>query len=221
MSQPDHASPASPRWHRRPEARPDEILDAALEVFGEHGFARAKLEDVAARAGVSKGTLYLYFDSKETLFRAMVRAKLVAAVQEGRAFVESFQGSSRDLLVAFIKRMYAVLREPRLSRITKLVQSELASFPELARFYFDEVILPARRLLASILERGVASGEFRPVAHGFAERAIPSLMVHTAHVQCFFTQFDPGALTDEQILQGVIDFALHGVLARPEPARKA
>ncbi len=221
MSQPDHASPASPRWHRRPEARPDEILDAALEVFGEHGFARAKLEDVAARAGVSKGTLYLYFDSKETLFRAMVRAKLVAAVQEGRAFVESFQGSSRDLLVAFIKRMYAVLREPRLSRITKLVQSELASFPELARFYFDEVILPARRLLASILERGVASGEFRPVAHGFAERAIPSLMVHTAQVQCFFTQFDPGALTDEQILQGVIDFALHGVLARPEPARKA
>lgn len=221
MSQPDHASPASPRWHRRPEARPDEILDAALEVFGEHGFARAKLEDVAARAGVSKGTLYLYFDSKETLFRAMVRAKLVAAVQEGRAFVESFQGSSRDLLVAFIKRMYAVLREPRLSRITKLVQSELASFPELARFYFDEVILPARRLLASILERGVASGEFRPVAHGFAQRAIPSLMVHTAQVQCFFTQFDPGALTDEQILQGVIDFALHGVLARPEPARKA
>src|SRR5581483_10680137 len=197
MSQPDHASPASPRWHRRPEARPDEILDAALEVFGEHGFARAKLEDVAARAGVSKGTLYLYFDSKETLFRAMVRAKLVAAVQEGRAFVESFQGSSRDLLVAFIKRMYAVLREPRLSRITTLVQSELASFPELARFYFDEVSLPARRLLASSLERGVASGEFRPVAHGFAERAIPSLMVHTAQVQCFFTQFDPGALTDE------------------------
>lgn len=223
MPRPGHDSPSAspaPRWHRRPEARPDEILDAALEVFGEHGFARAKLEDVAARAGVSKGTLYLYFDSKESLFRAMVRAKLVAAVQEGRAFVESFQGSSRDLLVAFIKRMYAVLREPRLSRITKLVQSELASFPELARFYFDEVILPARRLLGSILDRGVASGEFRPVPHGFARRAIPSLMVHTAQVQCFFTRFDPEALDDEQILQGVIDFALHGVLARPEPARK-
>ena len=74
----------SPRWQRRPEDRPDEILDAATTVFGEQGFARTRLEDVAKRAGVSKGTLYLYFDSKESLFREMVRRNVVSVVAEER-----------------------------------------------------------------------------------------------------------------------------------------
>ena len=164
---PDASDPQTsppPRWQRRPEARPEEILDAALEVFGEQGFARARLEDVAQRAGVSKGTLYLYFDSKETLFREMVRAKAVAALREGAAFVEAFQGSHRDLLTEFLRRMYRVLQEQNLSRISRLVQAELASFPELAHFYSQEVILPARRLVESIITRGIEAGEFR--AHG-------------------------------------------------------
>ena len=144
-------SPPAPRWQRRPEARPEEILDAALEVFGEQGYARARLEEVAQRAGVSKGTVYLYFDSKETLFREMVRAKAVAALRQGEAFAAAFQGSHRDLLVAFLERMYQLLREHKLSRISRLVQSELVGFPELAHFYTQEVILPARRLVESIL----------------------------------------------------------------------
>src|SRR5215510_5730381 len=136
MSQPaDATNPPTPRWQRRPEARPEEILDAAIDVFGEQGFARTRLEEVARRAGVSKGTLYLYFDSKETLFREMVRAKAVAALREGEAFVESYTGSNRDLLVEFLKRKYKLLREQSLSRISRLVQSELPGFPELAHFY--------------------------------------------------------------------------------------
>src|SRR6266511_3278000 len=135
----------SPRWQRRPEARPEEILDAAFEEFGEQGFARTRLEEVAQRAGVSKGTLYLYFDSKETLFREMVRARAVTAIREGEAFVQGFQGSHRDLLVAFLQRMYRVLRDQNLSRISRLVQAELVSFPELAQFYTEEVLLPAVR----------------------------------------------------------------------------
>src|SRR4029079_12909788 len=86
------------RSQRRAEARPDEILDAALAVFGESGFARAKIEDVARIAGVSKGTVYLYFDSKEALFREMVRAKVVAVLAEAEAYVRTFDGSARDLL---------------------------------------------------------------------------------------------------------------------------
>lgn len=210
---------APPRWQRRPEARPEEILDAAFDVFGEQGFARTRLEDVAQRAGVSKGTLYLYFDSKETLFREMVRARAVAALREGEAFVAGFQGSHRDLLVAFLQRMYRVLREQNLSWISRLVQAELVSFPELAHFYTQEVILPARRLVETILERGVASGEFRPTPLGFASRAVPMLLIHATQTQCFFQRFDPEALSDEDTLAGVIDFCLHGVLARPEPRR--
>jgi len=215
----DAATTAPPRWQRRPEARPEEILDAALEVFGEHGFAQAKLDDVARVAGVSKGTLYLYFDSKETLFREMVQAKSVAAVRESEAFVEAFQGSNRDLLVELMKRKYALMRNQQISRISKLVQSESQRFPELAEFYLQAVVLPARRLVERVLARGIASGEFRPTTHGFATRGLPMLLVQATQTQCFFQQFDPEALTDEQTLEGLIDFALNGVVARPEPQR--
>ncbi|HZM25950.1 MAG TPA: TetR/AcrR family transcriptional regulator [Gemmatimonadales bacterium] len=220
MSQPaDTTNPPAPRWQRRPQERPEEILDAAFDVFGEQGFARTRLEEVAQRAGVSKGTLYLYFDSKETLFREMVRAKAVAALREAEAFVEGFQGTNRDLLITFLRRMYRVLRQQNLTRISRLVQAELGSFPELAHFYTQEVILPARRLMETIIVRGVASGEFRETPLGFASRAVPMLLIHAAQTQCFFQRFDPEALSDEETLDGVIDFCLSGVLARPEPQR--
>jgi AcrR family transcriptional regulator len=215
MSEPSFASPTPPRWQRRPEARPEEILDAALTVFGESGFARAKIEDVARLAGVSKGTVYCYFDSKESLFREMVRAKVVAYLAEAEVFVRTFDGSARALLSELIRRMYGRLRREPMMQLARVVQGELPHFPELARFYFDEVILRARRLIAQVLERGVASGEFRPSATGFAARGLSSMLVHTAHVQCFFHRFDPQALSEEQAIEGLVDLYLHGVLAHP------
>jgi AcrR family transcriptional regulator len=213
-----HRTPAdltSPRWQRRPDARPEEILDAAQTVFGECGFARTKLDDVARLAGVSKGTVYLYFDSKESLFREMVRTKMVAVLAEFEELVRTHQGTSRELLIELITRLYYGLRKERMARISRLVQAELESFPELAQFYFDEVILRARRIVADVLERGIASGEFRASARAFAARGLPSLLVHTVQVQCFFHGLDPAALTDEQALQGLIDLYLHGVLEPP------
>lgn len=206
---------ARPRWQRRPAARPEEILDAAFEVFGEEGFARTKLDDVARRAGVSKGTLYLYFDSKEALFREMVRAKIIPCVVQGEELVRTFEGPPRDLLVAVIRRMWSVVRSAEVARIGRLVQSELGSFPELGRFYFDEVIARTRRLIQAAIDRGVASGDFRRVPHHFATRAIASLLVHSAQQQCFFAPLDPAPLSDDQVLNGVIDIVLNGVLARP------
>jgi AcrR family transcriptional regulator len=215
VSEQSPSTPTSPRWQRRPEARPDEILDAAMNVFGESGFARAKIDDVARVAGVSKGTVYLYFDSKDSLFREMVRAKVVASLAEAEAFVRTFDGSARELLVELIRRMYGRVRRDQMMQLARMVQGELTHFPELARFYFDEVILRARRLVEQVLERGVASGEFRPSAGGFAARGLSSLLVHTAQVQCFFQHFDPQALTEEQAVDGLIDLYLHGVLAHP------
>jgi AcrR family transcriptional regulator len=208
-----------PRWQRRPEARPEEILDAALVVFGESGFARAKIDDVARLAGVSKGTVYLYYDSKEALFREMVRAKIVANLAAGEALVRTHEGSARALLVDLIRGMYVRMRDEGMTRIARVVQAELMYFPELARFYFDEVILRARRLVELVLERGAATGEFRVSEHGFAARGLSSLLVHTAQVQCFFHVFDPQALRDEQALDGLLDLYLHGVLARPAEER--
>lgn len=212
-------SSGEPRWQRRPDARPEEILEAAKHVFGESGYAGTKLEDVARRAGVSKGTLYLYFDSKEALFREMVRAKVVAALAHAEEAVRTFDGSSRELLVILISSMYRRLRDDGMARVSRVVQAELPSFPELAQFYFEEVILRSRRLVSRVLERGVESGEFREVSHGFAARGLASLLVHTAQLQCFFHDFDPDQLSDEAALGGLVDLYLHGVLARPdEPA---
>ena len=212
-------SSGEPRWQRRPDARPEEILEAAKHVFGESGYAGTKLEDVARLAGVSKGTLYLYFDSKEALFREMVRAKVVAALAHAEETVRTFDGSSRELLVILISSMYRRLRDEGMARVGRVVQAELPSFPELAQFYFEEVILRSRRLVSRVLERGVESGEFREVSHGFAARGLASLLVHTAQLQCFFHDFDPDQLSDEAALGGLVDLYLHGVLARPdEPA---
>jgi AcrR family transcriptional regulator len=219
MSDPQSSSPSAPRWQRRPEARPEEILDAALAVFGESGFARAKIDDVARLAGVSKGTVYLYFDSKESLFREMVRAKVVASLAEAEEFAHAFDGSARALLIELIRRMYRRVRRDQMMQLARMVQGELPHFPELARFYFDEVILRARRLVELVLERGVATGEFRPGVSGFAARGLSSLLVHTAQVQCFFQRFDPQALTEEQAVEGLIDLYLHGVLLHPEEPR--
>ncbi len=205
-------SSATPRWQRRPEARPEEILDAAQQVFGEMGFARAKLDDVARLAGVSKGTVYLYFDSKETLFREMVRAKVVTNLEEAEEIVRHHRGSARELLVSLTEGMYLRMRDAGMARISRVVQAELGSFPELAHFYFNEVILRARHLVQQVLERGVASGEFRPEALTFGPRGLPSLLVHTANVQCFFHQFDPEALDDREAIEGLIDLYLNGVL---------
>ena len=215
MANPDPTDTVTPRWQRRPEARPEEIIDAAQQVFGENGFARSKLEDVARIAGVSKGTVYLYFDSKESLFRAMVRAKVVAGLTEAEEFVRSHDGPCGELLASLIRLMYRRMRSDQMARISRLVNAELSNFPELAKFYFEEVILRARRLIEDVIRRGIDAGEFRAVQHGFAARGLCSLLVQTAQVQRFFHDVDPGALTEEQAIEGLIDLYLYGVLARP------
>ena len=100
-----------PRWQRRKEARPGEIVAAALEVFVEHGFAAAKLADVARRAGVTKGTLYLYFDSKEALFKAVVRETIVPVIAQGEALARSFTGSARELLERLVREYWRLVGE--------------------------------------------------------------------------------------------------------------
>lgn len=204
-----------PRWQRRPDARPAEILAAAAEVFSASGFARARLDDVARRARVSKGTLYRYFESKDALFRAMVRASVVTRLAAGEELVRTDEGTSRALLEQIIRQIWDSMRDPTLAGIIRLVHSELHEFPELARFYFDEVIVRGRHLVQSVLDRGVARGEFRADLHGFAARGIPLLMVISAQTQCFFAPLDPERLADEQVLDGILDLSLNGVAARP------
>ena len=213
-------APRTPRWHRRPDDRPDEIIDAAVSAFGEMGFAKANLCDVARRAGVSKGTVYLYFENKEALFREMVRSRVVRSFAADETDAEPREESARQELIGIMTKMWDTVRTPEMARIVRLVHSEISNFPDLARFYFDEVILPIRRLVRTILERGVAQGEFRRVNPDFFCRAISSLLVHGAMHQRFFAGVDPQALTDDQVLDGILDFVTNG-LARPNTAAAA
>jgi len=204
-----------PRWQRRPESRPEEILDAALHVFGEQGFARTRLEDVAKRAGVSKGTLYLYFKSKEDLFREMARFCVSASLAEGEEFVRTFQGTTRDLLEQFIRRYWAKMNDPVNLRLVRVVHLELTNFPELARFYFQEVITQMRSLIQSIIQLGIERGEFRTVNPGFAARALQILCAQLAQYQHHFRAYDLHPMSHDELQSGIIDLYLNGVLLQP------
>lgn len=154
---------AAPERRRRKEARPAELTHAALDLFVEKGYAATRLEDVAARAGVSKGTLYLYFESKEALFKAVVREGLLPALAEGESLVAGFHGPSDALLSQVVSGMWRQIGTQRVGGIPKLVFAEANNFPEIASFYYEEVILRGTALIRSVVVRGIARGEFRPV----------------------------------------------------------
>lgn len=159
-----------PRWERRKQARPGELLEAALELFVERGFAATRLDQVAARAGVSKGTLYLYYASKEDLFKAVVRQNIVPLIEAFRRDIAHSQASSAELLRDFFHEWWRRFGATRLAGICKLVVSEAGNFPELARFFEQEAVLPNALLLRSIIERGIRRGEFRLID---IEAAVP------------------------------------------------
>lgn len=145
---------------RRKQARPGELLEAALDLFVDKGFAATRVEEVAARAGVSKGTLFLYFASKEELFKAVVRENLSGRLAQWNEEFEHFEGSSADMLRYCLRTWWDHVGATRASGITKLMMAEAQNFPELADYYQREVVQPGERLIRRILQRGVERGEF-------------------------------------------------------------
>ncbi|HEY8607511.1 MAG TPA: TetR/AcrR family transcriptional regulator [Noviherbaspirillum sp.] len=203
-----------PRWERRKDARPQELLAAALDLFVERGYAATRLDDVAARAGVSKGTLYLYFENKEELFKAVVRENLIPALGEAEGMVGNYEGASKDLFRDIVMGWWERLGSTRVSGISKLMIAESNNFPEVAQFYRDEVISRADAMVASLLERGIRRGEFRPVDVRQATSVLcaPMMMLMLSqHANC-----QVHAVTPAEYLESFIDLFLHGVLAGPD-----
>ncbi|MGH6980238.1 MAG: TetR/AcrR family transcriptional regulator, partial [Stellaceae bacterium] len=149
---------SSGRWRRRKEARPQEIVDAALGVFAERGYAATRMDDVAKRAGVTKGTLYLYFPNKEELFKAVIRGTLVKELMR----ITGIAGSapvSIDSMIADFERLV----ETPVGALPKLVLGEAANFPEIARYYLDEVVGRGLEAIRGVLRREIDAGNFRKV----------------------------------------------------------
>src|SRR5437667_8795557 len=206
-----HPRKPKPRWQRRKDARPEEIVAAALDVFVEHGFAGARLEDVARRAGVTKGTVYLYFKSKEALFKAVVRQTIVPAIAQGEALAQAFTGSARELLERLVREYWRLVGETALAGIPKLMMAEAATFPELTRFYYDEVVTRGHRLMAGVIERGIKHGEFRPVDVMVAAKLAMSPLIHATVARRAFASCMPEAFSVQQYLDTHIDLYLHGI----------
>jgi AcrR family transcriptional regulator len=202
---------AKPRWQRRKDARPEEIVAAALEEFVERGFAATRLEDVARRAGVTKGTVYLYFKSKEALFKAVVRETIVPVIAQGESLAQAFTGSARALLEQLVREYWRLVYETALAGIPKLMMAEAANFPALARFYYAEVVTRAHLLLAGVIERGIKNGEFRRVDVPVAAKLALSPLMHATVAQRAFAHCVPESFDVRKYLDTHIDLYLHGI----------
>jgi AcrR family transcriptional regulator len=201
------------RWRRRKNARPAEIVTAALEVFAERGFSAARLDDVAARAGISKGTLYLYFPSKEELFKAVVREALLPNLERVERLLRAHPGPAAAQLEMMIGQIGALLQGTQIGVIPKLIIAEAGNFPELARFYLEEVVQRGLGLLAGILERGIESGEFRAVDVGHSARTVIAPVLLAAIWKTTFEAHVGARLDAEAFLGVAVDVVLSGLRA--------
>lgn len=219
-----NTTPTAPaKRERRKDARPGELLAAALDLFVEKGFAATRAEEVARRAGVSKGTLFLYFASKDELFKAVVRENISGRFAEWNVEFDAFEGSTAEMLRFFMLLWWHRLGSSKACGITKLMLSEADNFPELAAFYQHEVIQPAHGLIRRILQRGVERGEFAPVDMKYgvytvlAPMLFLQLMLHSK-VACI-DNADAAPLVPEDYLAAQVEIILDGLRVRaPAPA---
>lgn len=207
----------STKRERRKEARPGELLEAALDLFVEKGFAATRVDDVATRAGVSKGTLFLYFPSKEELFKAVVRHNIAGRFEEWRDELEAFEGTTSELLRYCYQVWWERIGATKASGITKLMFSEAQNFPEITGFYQQEVILPGQALIRRIVERGIGRGEFRPVPLDYIVHVVMAPMIFLMMWKHSVGACIPDSLglQPELYIEAQIDNVLHGLLARP------
>jgi AcrR family transcriptional regulator len=208
----------TPTRQRRKEARPQELLDAALALFVEKGFAATRSEEVATRAGVSKGTLYLYYPSKEELFKAVVRNNVSSLIAEGAQIAGQFEGPTPELLALLLRTWWERFGSQPASGICKIMIAEVRNFPEIAQFYVDEVIIPAHRLLGGAIERGIKRGEFRKLPVDEVVHALVApLIFMSLHAHSFGCcpvrghEFSP-----DKVLTTQIDMVLKGLEVRPD-----
>ena len=203
-----------PRWERRKEARPQELLAAALDLFVERGFASTRLEDVAKRAGVSKGTLYLYFTNKEELFKAVVRENIIPTIGEAEDTMATFEGNTADLFRYFINGWWERIVNTKLSGITKLIMAESGNFPELSNFYHEEVISRSHAMITRMLERGIERGEFRKIDAEQVTRVLVAPMIMLMMWKHSFGACRLEQLSHQDYLNSYIDLCLNGLMTR-------
>jgi AcrR family transcriptional regulator len=217
MSQVRLATKPQTRWTRRKLARPSEILDAAVAVFAEKGFAAARMDDIARKAGVTKGTIYLYFQGKEDVFKSLVRESISPTIAANTAIAKQFEGPSRDLVRLVLTAVSSFLANTDRVVLPKIIISEAGNFPELARFYREEVVDRGLALLTGIVERGIARGEFRKLSSDHVARLCMAPILFIVLWRTSFARFDTTPFDPRAFVQTHIDVLLKGLA--PEGAQ--
>jgi AcrR family transcriptional regulator len=207
---------AQPKWQRRAEDRPREICAAALEVFAEKGFAAARLDEIAHRAGVSKGTLYLYFEDKEELFRAVVRSAIVPNIETVTSALSQLEAPFAEVVRSFLSAFAERAQQLPIGAVAKMVIGESHNFPELARVWHDEVASKAIGAIAALVERAQQRGEIRAgdprlYALGLAGPMVMGALWQRTLVPVGGKPIDLAALAKQHA-----EAVLHGLLMEPE-----
>ena len=210
------AEASNPKWRRRKDARPNEIVAAALACFAERGFAATRLDEIAARAGVTRGTLYLYFESKEELFKAVVRQSIGPVLTRVGAIMASSTAATPALLRQVILAIPQALLDTPVSAMPKLVLTEAGNFPEIARFYLSEVVRPAKSMIADLVRRGIARGEFRAVDVDSTVLCMIAPILFSALWRHSFEPHDEAPLDVAALMRTHVDLLLHGLMPTGE-----
>lgn len=208
----------APPRRRRKEARPQELTAAALAVFVEKGYSATKLDDVAARAGVSKGTLYLYFNSKEALFKAVIEEGVVPAIEEGEALLEHSADDPVQLLRSILFGWWERIGSTELGGISKLMLSEARNFPEVAAYYQETVIHRGHALIRTALARGIAKGVFRPLDLDATSNVLIAPLLHLTMWHHSFAACCDSNVSVDSYLNTYFDLVLNGLRAQGRDA---
>jgi len=210
-----------PKFRRRAEARPDEVLDAALELFIENGFAATRVEDIARRAGLSKGTVYLYFPSKEAVLEGLVRRAIVPIADTALASLHDYEGDPRIVLSLVLTMLAGRISDPKVMAMPKLIFREAMSFPGLAEMYRREVLDRVIPAIEGLIRRGIEQGYLRQVDPSLTIRSIIGpLLLHVAMAEIFGITPE-GGLHMDKLVENHLAILFDGLSAPPSAKQQS
>ncbi|MCI5599824.1 MAG: TetR/AcrR family transcriptional regulator [Hallerella porci] len=207
------SAPKTPRWQRKKDDRPQEILDAAIELFVDQGFSATKVSQIARKAGVTPGTLYVYFKNKEAILQEVVMKTLSQIFDEGNAILESYEGTSEGLVKILLDKWWeAVGSGSKISGIPKLIISEVSNFPELADFYFKRILNPTYTFILQVLMYGIKKGDFQ-IADVNATTYMIFATCHGAVIDAHsFKLAQKNNISMDAFKDHLLNIILHGIL---------
>ena len=214
---------------RRKDARPAELLEAALTLFVEKGFAATRSEEVARAAGVSKGTLYLYFPSKEELLKAVIQHFLGTEIETGIQEAAAADGPVAEVMETLLVNWWTRIYDGPASGVFKLVITEVRNFPEIGEFWVERVVAPGQAIVAGLIQRGIDRGEFEvdDIASCVHSILMP-LILECVHKHSFMAcgigkdlEIDPVAFMHAHLKLVFRGMAAHPPSPAPAPGLKA